>query len=219
MVKVSPGTKVMDALSEATGNTTNNLVFAHNGEQSFYGDNVRGDIVNKPWDMFCVVPTFNERFSAFEDRMKAQDDRIKVLEDRIQVLEGTALFDWFRNVASTVLLFFAGSQPHKDSTSHRFYSAEGEFLNRMTDYVDASSMWEIKKFKKVADDIISRRNAAMHPICVEDLDTLVDSAHDAMQRCRRIPDELKQEATIIADYESIKKHYPDIGDMTVKEES
>ena len=173
---------------------------------------MRGDIGNKPWDMFCVVPTLNERFSALEDR-------IKVLEDRIHVLEGTALFDWFRNVASTVLLFFAGSQPHKDSNSYRFFSAEGEFLNRMTDYVDASSMWEIKKFKKVADDIISRRNAAMHPICVEDLDTLVDSAHDAMQRCRRIPDELKQEATIIADYESIKKRYLDIGDMTVKEES
>lgn len=208
VVEIPPRTSVMDALSKATGNSTNEVVFACNGEQFFHGESVKGDVANKVWEVVCLVPTISEQFSALEEKMVFQDSRIKLLEDRINVLEGTVLFDWIRNVATTILLFIAGSQPYSDTTSNRFQSAKGDFLYRITNYVNASSMWEINKFKKLADDIISRRNEVMHPTSLENLNKVVESALDAIQRCRRIRITLKQETSIIEDYEEIKKYYP-----------
>ena len=62
--------------------------------------------------------------------------------------------------------------------------------------------------KTVADDILTRRNIAIHPSNVLALDTMVASAVemiDAFPKTRRT---FKNEILIIDNYEIVKKYFP-----------
>ena len=91
--------------------------------------------------------------------------------------------------------------------SQRFWNAKGPFLSRITKYVDGSN-WEIKKFKIAADGVISRRNRAFHPVSVQDLDMQVTRAKDAIRTCPSIRTDLRNECTILDDYDDMKKMFP-----------
>lgn len=109
---------------------------------------------------------------------------------------------------STALLLFAGVQPYGNLESHRFRCAKGPFLTRITKYVEDSNYWEIQKFKNAADGVISRCNAAYHPVNVEELDGLITRAKDAGSTCPSVCAELKPECIILDDYNDLKKCFP-----------
>ena len=92
------------------------------------------------------------------------------LAEQLSALQETVLHDWIRNVAASILLVHAGEQPYPYSVSNRFQCAAGPFLTRETKYVTSSSHWEIDHFKRAADGVISRRNVAIHPVRLKDLD-------------------------------------------------
>ena len=130
------------------------------------------------------------------------------LTEQLSALQGTVLHDWIRNVAASILLVLAGEQPYPYSVSNRFQRAAGPFLTRVINYVTSSSQWEIHHFKRAADGVISRRNVAIHPVSLKDLDKFVIRAQEAIQSCPRIITDLKTECITIANYNDIKKCIP-----------
>ena len=102
--------------------------------------------------------------------------------EQLRALQGTVLIDFIRNVISTILLVFAGEQPHANTDSHRPCNAKGPSLSGVTEYVDGSN-WDIKKFKIAADGVISKRNRAFRPLNVQESDRLVIRAKDAIHTC------------------------------------
>ena len=191
IVEVPPRTPVMDAVSSAIGSRTDHVLFADNGDRTFHRENVRGDVGSKEWEVVFEGPSIEERFAALESRFQEQNNRI-------QVLEGTQLVPWIRNLAATI--------PEKPS--HRFHNAGGDLLSRINNYVNASDTWEINKFLQAADGIITRRNTAIHPSSVDELDTLVKQAQDAISRSPASRSTLRQEIIIIGEYSEIKKFFP-----------
>jgi hypothetical protein len=133
--------------------------------------------------------------------------QLRAQGEQLRALQGTVLFDFIRNVISTILLVFAGEQPHKNTESHRFYNAKGPFLSRITEYVKGSN-WDIKKFKIAADGVISRRNRAFHPVSVQELDELVTRAKEAIHTCPSIRTDLRNECIILDDYDDMKRIFP-----------
>ena len=170
-----------------------------------------------------LTAQFNSRFAAqatendhlttqFNSRFAAQaKENVRLTEqvtEQLLALQGTVLYDWIKNVAASILLVLAGEQPYPNSVSNRFQCAKGPFLTRVTKYVTSSSHWEIDHFKRAADGVISRRNVAIHPVSLKDLDKVVIRAQGAIQRCPRIITDLKTECITIANYNDIKKCFP-----------
>jgi hypothetical protein len=141
------------------------------------------------------------------NQLTSQGNQLTSQGNQLTALEGTVLIDWIRNVIASVLLVLAGEQPYPYSSSNRFKKATGDFLSRVTRYVN-NSQWEINKFKKAADEVILRRNKATHPASVNDLDGLVIRAKEAIHNCPSITQTLKNESIMIADYDDIKKFFP-----------
>ena len=153
-----------------------------------------------------------EQLSAQAKQLSAQaKENVRSTEQltkQLSALQGTVLHDWIRNVAASILLVLAGEQPYPYSVSNRFQRAAGPFLTRVTKYVTSSGHWEIDHFKRAADGVISRRNVAIHPVSIKDLDEVVLRAQGAIQSCTRIKTDLKNECITIANYDDIKKCFP-----------
>ena len=162
-----------------------------------------------------LTTQFNSRFAAQATenaRLTTQaTENVRLTEqltEQLSALQGTVLYDWIKNVAASILLVLAGEQPYPYSVSNRFQRAAGPFLTRVTKYVTSSSHWEIDHFKRAADGVISRRNVAIHPVSLKDLDKFVIRAQEAIQSCPRIITDLKTECITIANYNDIKKCIP-----------
>jgi hypothetical protein len=83
--------------------------------------------------------TLRVETAAQGEQLRAQGEQLKAQGGQLRALQGTVLFDFIRNVISTILLVFAGEQPHKNTESHRFCNAKGPFLSRITEYVKGSN--------------------------------------------------------------------------------
>ena len=212
-LEVPPRIPVMEAVSSVVGIATSEVLFADNGERTFHRESVRGDIGCKKWEVVVEGPSLEERVSALEFQIQEQKTHNKMQDNRIGVLEEIQLVPWLRNVAATVLLFL-DDQPYTDTTSHRFRHAKGDLRYRITEYVNASGTWSLDKFQYAADGIITRRNAAIHPSSVGELDDLVEQALDAMARSPAVASTIRQEAIILREYSEIKKFFP--GSISVK---
>ena len=153
------------------------------------------------------VEQLREQLREQGEQLREQGEQLRAQGGQLGALQATVLLDFIRNVVSTILLVLAGEQPHKNTDSHRFCNAKGPFLSRITKYVDGSN-WEIKKFKIAADGVISRRNRAFHPVSVQDLDMQVTRAKDAIRTCPSIRTDLRNECTILDDYDDMKKMFP-----------
>ena len=203
--KIPPTTPVMVAVSSVIGRA-DDVLFANNGDRTFHRENIRGDVGINEWEVVFEGPSIEERFAALESRLQEQNNRIGVLE-------GTQLLPWIRNVAATVLLFL-DNQPYPDKPSRRFHNARGDLLSRLKNYVNASATWELDTFLQAADAIVTRRNIAIHPSSVDELDALVEQAQDAISRSPTIRSTLRQEIIVIEEYNEIKKFFP--GNATAK---
>ena len=158
------------------------------------------------------IEQLTEQLSAQAKQLSAQaKENVRSTEQltkQLSALQGTVLHDWIRNVAASILLVLAGEQPYPYSVSNGFQFAAGPFLTRVINYVTSSSQWEIHHFKRAADGVISRRNVAIHPVSIKDLDEVVLRAQGAIQSCTRIKTDLKNECITIANYDDIKKCFP-----------
>jgi hypothetical protein len=139
-----------------------------------------------------------------DKRFEDLNARITILEETNKVVVGTVLKDWVRNVASAVLLFFAGEQK---ADSRKYHLAKGNFLIRLTAYVENTSS-DLDKFMKSAAAIISRHNTLMRPSSIDELSTMVNRAKDAIRNNAELRSQVRDEAIIIEDFDSIREHFP-----------
>ena len=101
-------------------------------------------------EMDDVGEKMNTEVKKLKAQMAAQGEQLRALGEQLRAqggqlgaLQGTVLFDFIRNIISTILLVLASEQPHKNTGSHRFCNAKGPFLSRIIEYVKGSN-WEIK---------------------------------------------------------------------------
>ena len=139
--------------------------------------------------------------------IKEQGACIKKLDTRIHSMENVQLVPWVQNVAAAVLLFL-DDQPYTRKSSSRFEKAKGELRNRI-DGVAAEFNQSPGCFKNMADKVVSRRNGAVHPSSVDELDALVEQARVAIALCpQKICSVLQDERTILAKYSKVKIFFP-----------
>ena len=127
-----------------------------------------------------LTAQFNSRFAAQAKENVPLTEQLTGRGEQSSALQGTVLQDWIKNVAASILLVLAGEQPYPCSVSNRFQRAAGPLSTRINRYVKSCSRWKIDHFKRAADGVISRRNVAIHPVSVKDLDKVVIRAQGAI---------------------------------------
>ena len=199
------------ALSKVTGD--NSVIHINNGKRTLTADQRTGPLGTCKWtvvyefDLCAEIRELRGGLRNLTERLAVQDEKIALHDNKFELLETISTEPYIRNVAATILHYLAGTQPKDNVTSTRFTRMRGPDMLRVDECAISLGLTNVK-FKTLADSVLNRRNVSIHPADTEGLETIVKHASDMIDAYPRMRKSLKDEVTIIDNFDEIKSFFP-----------
>ena len=129
---------------------------------------------------------------------------------KFDVLEQLTITPYLRNVAATILLYLAGTQPQTYITASKRFQNMVELEKLRVENCASSIGLTNTRFKILADGVLDRRNDIIYPTDIVVLESMVKDANAMIDAYPRMRKYLNDEVYVIGNFEKIQHYFPTI---------